>query len=144
MKNSLIALLVFTVSQLLGQTATDTTAQVDPNIVYDIVDVAPETIGGMKAFYQKIGENIRYPQDARQKQITGKVFIQFIVEKNGVILRENMVILRPLHKSLDEEAIRVILLTSPWQPGTKDGQPVRTRKTFPITFNLGGNKPAPK
>jgi hypothetical protein len=42
---------------------------------------------------------------------------------------------------LDEEAVRVLLLTSPWQPGSKNGEPVRARKTFPITFNLGGSSP---
>ena len=123
--------------QVQGQSATDTTAVVDPNMIYDMVDVAPEPIGGMTAFYDKVGQTINYPLDARQKKITGKVFVQFVIEKDGKLLPENMLVIRPVFKSLDEEAIRVLLLTSPWQPGVKNGKPVRTRKTFPISFKLG-------
>lgn len=137
MKPLLTIILVVTIFQLRGQTATDTTTTVDPNMIYDMVDVAPEPVGGMSDFYQKIMENLKYPQDARQKKITGKVFVEFVVEKDGKILPKNMKVTRSVHKSLDKEAIRVILLTSPWQPGLKNSQPVRTRKTFPISFNLG-------
>jgi TonB family protein len=141
MKTLLTGLFIITIYQLHGQSATDSTAAVDPNMVYEIVDVAPEPIGGINAFYQKVAENLRYPLEARQKHITGKVFVQFVVEKDGRILHENVIVVRSAHTSLDEEAIRVLLLTSPWQPGSKNGEPVRARKTFPITFNLGGSSP---
>lgn len=136
MKNLLTVCFVITIFQLHAQTTSDSTL-IDPNMVYDMVDVATEPIGGMNTFYQTIGKNLHYPADARQQNITGKVIVQFIIEKDGTILPENVKVVRSVHKSLDDEATRVLLLTSPWQPGVKNGQPVRTRKALPISFNLG-------
>jgi protein TonB len=122
-----------------GQSAADSAATLDPDKVYEIVDVQPQPIGGMATFYQTIGQNIQYPHDARTKQITGKVFIQFVVERDGSIRRDQVKVARSVCKSIDEEAMRVVLLTSPWEPGTVDGKPVRALKTLPISFNLGGS-----
>jgi protein TonB len=137
MKTLFTFFFVITIFQLHAQSTTDSTVTTDRNMIYDIVDVAPEPIGGMKVFYQIVTKNINYPAEARQKNITGKVFVEFVVEKDGKILSENVKVARSVHQSLDEEAVRIILLTSPWQPGVKNGQPVRARKTFPISFNLG-------
>lgn len=136
MKPLLTVFFIITSSQLKAQATTDSTAASDLNMIYDIVDVAPEPIGGMEAFYETVLKNLKYPADAREKNITGKVIVQFVVEKDGKLLRKNVKVTSPVHKSLDKEAIRIVLLTSPWKPGTLKGQRVRTRKALPITFSL--------
>lgn len=139
-----ISLFLFASFSAVAQSNTDTTVVVDENFIYDVVDVAPEPEGGISTFYTKVAQNIQYPKDARTKNITGKVFVQFVVERDGTILPENVKVVRSVYKSLDEEAARVVLLTSPWKPGMLKGKPVRTRKTFPISFNLGGPAPTKK
>lgn len=138
MKLFLSSLFTVVTLTMFAQTANDSTETNDPNAVYDVVDVAAEPVGGMSVFYQSISKNIQYPADARKHNITGKVFVQFVVEKDGKILAENVQVIKPLYKSIDKEAKRIILLTSPWQPAQKGGTAVRARKTLPITFNLGG------
>jgi protein TonB len=139
MKTVLTIFFVVTICRLQAQSAPDSTAISDPDFVYDMADVASEPIGGMEAFVHALAKNIHYPADARKQNITGKVIVQFVIEKGGEILPENVKVVRPVFQSLDDEARRVILLSSPWQPGVKNGQPVRTRKTLPISFKLGSS-----
>lgn len=88
MKSLILVFLVVTIFQLRAQSTTDSTAITDPNMIYDVVDVQAEPIGGMNTFYQTVAKNIRYPPDARKEIITGKVIVQFIVEKDGKLLSE--------------------------------------------------------
>ena len=144
MKLIFIVSLYLVTFSVMAQSNADSTSLADPNMIYDIVDQAPEPDGGMTEFYNKVAMNVKYPKDAREKNITGKVFVQFVVEQDGKILPENAKVVRSVFKSLDDEAVRVVLLTSPWKPGMLHGKPVRTRKTFPISFNLGGPAPSKK
>src|SRR6185295_19041456 len=114
MKTVLTIFFVVTICRLQAQSASDSTAISDPNFIYDMADVAPEPIGGMKTFYQILFKNINYPADARKQNITGKVIVQFVVERDGRILLENVKVVRPVFQSLDDEARHIILLTSPW------------------------------
>jgi protein TonB len=90
--------------------------------------------GGMKVFYDYVRENINYPRLARDKQIEGKVFIEFFVDKDGSII--NTKILRGVGGGCDEEALRVLRNSSKWQPARQRGRIVRQRMTFPIIFKL--------
>ena len=98
------------------------------------VEVLPEFIGGDKAFGSFIGKNIRYPEAARKENISGRVFVSFVVQKNGTLT--DIKVLRGLGYGLDEEAVRVISMSPNWKPGTQNGSPVQVKYTIPIMFRL--------
>jgi protein TonB len=91
---------------------------------------------GYDAYYDYILRNIQYPKDAREAKITGKVIVEFVIEKDGLISASNIKVLKSPHKSLSKEAIRLIKKGPKWIAGKKNGIPVRTKKVFPISFKL--------
>ena len=99
-------------------------------------EMLPEFKGGVDAFMRFIAQNLRYPGDARDSGIQGKVIVTFVVERDGTL--NDIKVIRGLSQSIDEEAIRVIKLSPPWQPGIQNGAPVRVRYSIPINFSLGG------
>ncbi len=98
------------------------------------VQVAPEYPGGQKALAKYLGSQLRYPVLARENNIQGKVYIGFIVEKNGSLT--DFKIIKGIGGGCDEEAIRVLKSSPPWKPGMVDGKPVRTSYTQPIIYQL--------
>ena len=110
----------------------------DADGVYTVVANQPEPADGMREFYQFIGENIKYPAQARRMGIEGKVFVQFVVNKYGVLT--DIKTLKGIGAGCDEEARRVVAEAPEWQPGTTaDGKPVSVRMVLPVTFELDGN-----
>jgi len=105
------------------------------NKVYDIVDNQPEPVGGMTEFYNYIAQNLKYPEQARKNGTEGKVYVRFIVDKDGGI--KNVGILRGIGSGCDNAAIDIIANAANWKPGIKDGDPVATRLVLPILFKLG-------
>lgn len=87
-----------------------------------------------------VASHLRYPAEAQQYNVQGKVFVQFIIEKDGSI--SNVQVIRRADPLLDAEACRVISSMPKWIPGKKNGQTVRVSYTFPIHFVL--NNPSPK
>ena len=81
-----------------------------------------------------IKDNLSYPPEAVAEKITGKVYLGFIVEKNGSL--SNVEVLRGVHPLLDAEAIRLIQSMPNWIPGTLNNEPARTRLRIPISFDL--------
>ena len=94
-----------------------------------VAEVQPEFNGNLN---QWIGENVQYPQEAYEKQIDGRVFITFVIEKDGSVLRARVA--RSAHPLLDAEALRVISGMPKWKPAMSGGKAVRFEKTLPITF----------
>lgn len=94
----------------------------------------PEFPGGQEALFRFIANNITYPSKAHFRGIHGKVLLQFIVGKDGSIL--NVEVIKSVHRSLDEEALRVIKIMPKWKPGTKEGEPVFVRYQVPINFQI--------
>ena len=90
--------------------------------------------GGMEALMKFLGYNIRYPEKMIKDQISGKVIVQFTVGKDGTI--SDPKILRSVSPEADEEAKRLVMKMPKWQPGMQNGQPVASRFTLPITFNI--------
>ncbi len=90
--------------------------------------------GGMPALYEYLGKSIKYPELARENGIDGKVYIQFIIEKDGSITDVGVV--KGRHKSLDAEATRVVNAMPKWKPGKMGNKNVRVRFTLPINFVL--------
>ncbi len=97
-------------------------------------EVMPEPVGGLKAFYDYIKSNLKYPEEARDKNIQGRVHVTFVVEPDGSLT--NIQVTKGLGGGCDEEAIRLIKNAPKWQPGKQNGVPVRVEVTRPITFEL--------
>ena len=105
----------------------------EPPFVYTAEVVAtPE--GGMKTFYQYLKKNLDYPRQARRMGVQGKVFVEFIVGKDGTL--EEVTVLRGIGAGCDEEASRLIEESPKWKPAKQRGRPVRMKMTIPIFFKL--------
>jgi len=104
------------------------------NQIFDIVENMPEFPGGEMALRIFIADSIRYPIEAQEKGIQGKVYIKFVVNKKGKVT--NAIVKRGVDPSLDKEALRVINILPDWKPGTQDGKNVNVGYTVPILFKL--------
>lgn len=87
-----------------------------------------------------IAKNIKYPAEAITNKIQGKVFVQFVIEKDGSV--SDVKVIRGVAPSLDAEAIRVVKSMPQWTPGTQKGKAVRVSYTLPINFALAGSPSA--
>lgn len=99
-----------------------------------IPDVNPEFGGGEAKLYEYLQENIQYPQLARDGGITGKVYVQFVVEKDGSIT--NVQVKRDIGGGCGDEAKRVVKAMPKWKPGKVGGRTVRSQFVLPVNFNL--------
>lgn len=104
--------------------------------VFFIVEDMPEYPGGESALREDISEMVKYPDDAKKENISGKVFVTFTVAKDGSVVDSK--IARGVHPSLDKEAIRVIKELPKWKPGKQRGEAVNVQFTLPINFALNG------
>ena len=102
--------------------------------IYQIVEEMPQFPGGEAAMMKFVANNVKYPQEARDKEIDGRVFIGFVVEKDGSV--SNVKVLRGIGGGCDEEAVRVIKGMPKWKPGMQKGKPVRVSYQIPIYFKL--------
>lgn len=146
-----------------GTTELLVTTSVPDDKVYDKPEVLPEYPGGTDKFWGYLREAVKYPQEAQEWGVQGRIHVEFIVEKDGSIsnvklitgadkLKEIVVIAyKPKDDSpeeirkenedkgriaLQEEAIRVVKAMPKWKPGTVGGKPVRTKFVLPIMFRL--------
>lgn len=105
--------------------------------VFDInaIEKYPEFAGGMQAWAKFIQRNLRYPSLAQENETQGKVYLSFVVEKDGSI--SNVTLIKGIGDGCDEEAIRVISKSPRWIPGIQNQQTVRVRYTMPLSFQLG-------
>ena len=102
--------------------------------IFDVVEENPEFIGGMAKLYEYLGKNIQYPEMAKENGIQGKVFVQFVVWKDGTI--KDVRVVKGVHKTLDSEAQRVVKSMPKWTPGRQRGTAVNARFTLPIKFRI--------
>ncbi len=107
-----------------------------PDKVYDntLVDIAPEYAGGAKELGRFFASNLKYPDLAKQKNVQGKVYLSFIVEKDGTLT--DIKIKQGIGSGCDEEASRVLKASEKWKPGMIKDSPVRTYFSVPVTFQL--------
>ena len=99
-----------------------------------VVDVMPQYPGGDRELLKFIAHSIKYPTDAQEAGVQGRVICSFVVDKKGNIVEPK--IIRGIDPSLDAEALRVIGMMPRWTPGRQDGKAVRVLYTVPITFRL--------
>jgi len=104
-----------------------------PKEMYEI-QVLPQPFGGEAAWAKFLQKNLRYPPAAVDAHIQGRVFLSFIIEKDGHI--SNIVVEKGVGFGLDEEAVRVLKLAPAWKPGIQNGHQVRVKFNMPISFQL--------
>jgi protein TonB len=109
----------------------DTTA----SNIFLVVETMPEFPGGEEALNTYLADSLRYPAVAIEMAIQGRVFVTFVVEKDGSI--SDARILRGIGGGCDEEALRVIQNMPKWNPGRQRGKPVRVQYNLPVKFRLG-------
>jgi protein TonB len=102
--------------------------------VFTIVEDQPQFPGGMPAFYKFVGDNMRYPAQARRMGIEGRVFVQFVVDRDGSVTEVKAV--KGIGAGCDEEAERVIKTSPKFKPGKQRGRAVKVRMVLPIIFKL--------
>jgi len=106
----------------------------DEPVGFEMLEKYPEFPGGQTAFYKYIGRHLRYPMIARENEISGRVIVSFIIERNGTL--SDIKIVRGIGGGCDEEAIRVLKNSPAWTSGMQNGQKVRVAYTIPISFQL--------
>lgn len=109
----------------------DTSIQDEP--IFTRVEESPEYIGGDRAMYKFLKENIKFPEEAKQAKISGRVTLWFVIEKDGSI--KIVKVLRGLGYGCDEEAVRLIKAMPKWKPGKQRGKAVRVYYTIPVIFS---------
>lgn len=136
------SLLLFGCIQANAQNPTST----DQEPLYQVVETAPRFEGcaeeaeadahacSNKNLITFLSEKVVYPKKAKNKGIQGKVIVSFVIEKDGSVSTTK--VLRGVHKSLDNEARRVVNEMPKWTPGTQRGKAVRVQYTLPIIFSI--------
>jgi len=81
-----------------------------------------------------IKQELRYPEAAKSEGISGRVFVQFVVRRDGTV--DDVTVVRGINEELDQEAIRVVQSSPKWNPGIHNGKPVNVSYSFPVVFTL--------
>ncbi len=102
--------------------------------VYEVVDELPQFPGGIQELYKYIAQNLKYPKQARRMGIEGKVYVQFIVDKDGNITEVKAV--KGIGAGCDTEAEKVLRTAPKFLPGKVNGAPVKVKMMLPIIYTL--------
>ncbi len=105
-----------------------------PEKVYQFAEKMPEFPGGADSLFTFMIRNIKYPPEAYQNNIQGKVFLSFVVDTLGTV--KDIQFLKNLDPFLDAEAMRVVKLMPRWNPGKDNGRKVSVKYTLPVTFAI--------
>ena len=106
---------------------------VSPDSVYINPEVRPQFTGGDKAFSAYLSKNIRYPQQALMRRVSGRVHVSFTLSATGKV--QDAHVMSGPGNGLNDEALRLVWLMPPWEPARVNGLPVRVACTVPISFN---------
>lgn len=108
--------------------------------VFVVTDEDPMFPGGMDSLYAFLKANIQYPEEAKKDSIEGRVFVQFVIEKDGSINPQTIRVLRDIGGGCGEKVKRVIQLMPRWIPGRQNGKVVRCNYNLPVTFKREGDE----
>ncbi|PWK79652.1 outer membrane transport energization protein TonB [Mucilaginibacter oryzae] len=117
-----------------GGNGTGVVEDVGVHTLGETLEVMPEPVGGAAAWAKFLQKNLRFPPAAQDAGVSGRVFMSFIIEKDGTL--SNIKVDRGAGYGFDEEATRVLKLAKAWKPGVQNGQNVRVRYSIPISFQL--------
>ena len=114
----------------------DDDEEIEEEEVFYIVEDMPTFNGGEPAteFRKYIAQNLQYPEIAAENGVSGRVIVQFAVDKTGKVVDARIV--RSVDSALDKEAVRVVMSSPKWAPGKQRGKAVKVLFTFPINFVL--------
>lgn len=102
---------------------------------YTVREQQPEFKGGMQGLGQFLAQNLRYPVEALNGRVQGRVFVSFVVCTDGTLC--DYEVLKNVAPSIDQEAVRVVkAMSGRWKPGYQRGKAVRVKYNLPITFTL--------
>ena len=104
------------------------------NTVYVAVDEMPSYPGGKTEMYKFMKSELKYPQDAMDNGIQGRVIVDFVINRDGTI--QDVTVKESVDPSLDAEAVRMVKAMPNWIPAKLDGKTVRGRYTLPVLFKL--------
>ena len=102
--------------------------------IWVITEEAPEPPGGIKGLQHFLAKNTKYPVQAIENDMQGKVYVRFVINEKGEV--ENAHVIRPVYPLLDKEALRVVQSLPKWKPGKQGGKAVKVWYTVPIVFVL--------
>lgn len=108
--------------------------EISDNEIFQVVEEMPEFPGGMDELMKFMQKNIKYPKEAQDRGIQGRVIVQFVINTDGSICNE--VIVKSVDPQLDAEAIRLLRSMPNWKPGKQRGKNVRVKFTLPVAFKL--------
>ena len=120
--------IVFSLKEETG----DKKAEENEQTPLKFVEKMPQFPGGSDSLMKFLNKNIKYPSTAEKLGITGRVIIQFVINKTGKVSDPKL--LRGIGGGCDEEAIRVVNLMPIWKPGQNEGKEVDVYFTLPIVF----------
>ena len=102
--------------------------------IFTIVEESASFPGGIQAFYEYLGKELKYPRQAQRMGIEGRVFVQFVVERDGSLT--DIQVVKGIGAGCDEEAVRVLKNSPKWKPGKQRGKPVRQKMIQNILFKF--------
>jgi periplasmic protein TonB len=102
--------------------------------IFMIVEEQPTFEGGLEAFYKYVAENLEFPKEARRSGVDGKVFTEFVVDKDGTL--DAIKIIKGIGFGCDDAAIKVLQNSPKWKAGKQRGRNVKVRMSLPIYFKL--------
>ncbi len=112
----------------------DSKDEPDEEVFFTVVEEQPSFPGGLEGLYKYLGDNIKYPSAARVAGISGPVYVEFVVWKDGSIRMVNLK--RGIGFGCDEEALRVLNNMPKWNPGKQRAIPVNVKMIIPVKFVL--------
>jgi len=129
-----LLLLVFFVASIAVKAQTRPDTIIRDKQVFTAVQFTPEFPGGEEALGKFLQANIRYPKADKKNNVQGKVYIQFVVERDGSLT--DFMIIRAPTEAMGVEVQRVLSLSPNWKPGIQNDKPVRVQYTLPVNFSL--------
>ncbi|TKC00538.1 energy transducer TonB [Pedobacter cryophilus] len=111
-----------------------TTDSSGKEIEYNKLFVLPTFKGGLQAFGKFLSKNLEYPDISRRNKTQGRVYLSFVVEKDGSL--SEIKVLKGVSSEIDTEALRVLNISPNWTSGTYRSKPIRVSYTLPISFQL--------
>jgi TonB family protein len=136
--NFLIFTLLFTLLAAAFSANAQDKKPAETTVFYKVEEM-PEFPGGQLALKEFISQAVKYPEDARKNGIQGRVYVQFVVSKDGSV--KDATVIRSADPLLDKEALRVVNTMPAWKPGKQKGEAVDVSFTVPVAFALSDDKP---
>lgn len=131
-----LCLLILSASTLYAQSDSDSVKMViNPE---EVIITQPEFKGGINAMYKYVTDNFEYPEEASKRWISGKVEVEFTIEKSGDVTYVG--ILKGIDEMVDAEVLRLLKGMPRWTPATRNGVPVRYKVSMPINIKVSRAK----